>query len=59
MPDEHRTVIDHVEAAGLDPGNPNLAAGSGNYDHTDHIGDEVDEDPEVLAALARLDGQGS
>lgn len=54
-----RTVIDRHDAAGLPDHDPNCAAGVGNYNHEDHAGGPVDEDPEVLAAMARLDADNS
>lgn len=54
-----RTVIDRHDAAGLPDHDPNCAAAAGDYNHEAHVGvGPVDEDPEVLAAMARLDAAG-
>lgn len=50
----YRTVLDDEAAAELEPGDPNLAAAPGTYDHENHIGDAVDDDGGVGAAGARL-----
>lgn len=50
-----RTIIDRHDAAELDPADPNVAAGVGDYDHTQHIGEPVDDDHGVAAAGALLD----
>lgn len=53
-----RVVIDRHDAAALPAHDPNCAAGTGDYDHEAHIGEPVDQHPEVAAELARLDASG-
>lgn len=51
-----RSVIDETEQ--LDPDDPNVASGQGDYNHEDHIGNPVmDEETEEIARLA-ADGGG-
>ncbi len=52
-----RSIIDRATVGTLPATDPNLAAAAGDCDHENHIGDPVDEDPDVLAALATIDGQ--
>lgn len=52
---EDRSVIDEQETADLASADPNLAAGKGDYNHEDHIGEDADDDLGVAAAESRLD----
>lgn len=49
-----RSIIDRNEAGQLPPDDPNVAAGTGDYDHEKHIGAETGDDHGVGEALARL-----
>lgn len=41
----YRAVIDQEEVGELPATDPNVAAGQGDHDHENRIGDELDEDP--------------
>ncbi len=56
---EYREVVDVQETDQLGAHNPNVAAGVGDYDHHNFIGDDADDegDDEVARAGAELDRQ--
>jgi hypothetical protein len=41
----YRAVVDEEEVTALPASDPNVAAGDGDFDHENHIGDELDHDP--------------
>lgn len=53
----YRTVLDDEEADQLPADDPNVAAEHGDYNHEDHIGEPVDDDGGVAAALLKLKAQ--
>jgi hypothetical protein len=56
---QHLDTVDEQQAHQLDGSNPNIAAGVGDYNHENHIGDEAeDADTDEVARIgAHLDGQ--
>ncbi len=58
-PENTRSIIDRNAAAQLPPHDPNVACSQGDHDHENHIGDPVDDDPEVAAAMAQLAAGGA
>lgn len=53
----YRSVVDDEETGELPDSDPNVAAGAHDYDHENHIGEEVDGG-DVAAAGADLDRGG-
>jgi hypothetical protein len=51
----YRDVLDDETIDQLPADDPNVACAHGNYDHLNHVGDPVDDDGGVAAALAKLD----
>lgn len=50
----NKTIIDPAHVDWMSPADANVASGQGDFNHLDHVGDEVDDEESaaVLAALA-------
>lgn len=59
MSEPERDVVDRQEATQLPDDNPNVAAGTGDHNHEDHIGGDAADDEGVAEAGQALDAEAT